>query len=212
MRLSKNEIMINIQHIWQKIVNENDRKAFSIFFDHYYPRLFSFCLQFVKLPSGAEEVVSDVIFNLLKEKNRLKNIEKINAYLYKSVKNKSLSWLRDQKKNLKFESIEQAEDYIIDESDSMDMLPVDQDVFKLLDSAVSKLPAQRQMVYRLVREDGLLKEEVADLLALSKRTIEKHLELAIKELCQHLKEHIQDQRQHPKIKKLFPRNFIPFFI
>ena len=204
--------MINIQESWQKIVEENDQKAFSVFFDHYYPRLFSFCLQFVKLPSGAEEVVSDVIFNLLKDKKRLKKIEKINAYLYKSVKNKSLSWLRDQKKNLKFESIEQAEDYIIDESDNIVMLPVDQEVYKLLDSAVSKLPAQRQMVYRLVREDGLLKEEVAELLALSIRTIEKHLELAIKELCQHLREYLQDQRQHPKIRKFFPRSFISIFI
>ena len=204
--------MINIQESWQQIVNENDQKAFCVFFDHYYPRLFSFCLQYVKLPSGAEEVVSDVIFNLLKDRKRLKSIERINAYLYKSVKNKSLSWLRDQKKNLKLESIEQAEDYIIDESDSIVMLPVDQDVYKLLDSAVSKLPAQRQMVYRLIREDGLLKEDVAELLALSKRTIEKHLELAIKELCQHLRAYLQDQRQHPKIRKFFPRSFISIFI
>ncbi|MCK5703105.1 MAG: RNA polymerase sigma-70 factor [Cyclobacteriaceae bacterium] len=204
--------MINIQESWQKIVEENDQKAFSVFFDHYYPRLFSFCLQYVKLPSGAEEVVSDVIFNLLKDEKKLKNIEKINAYLYKSVKNKSLSWLRDQKKNLKIESIEQAEDYIIDESDSTVILSYDQDINELLEGAVSKLPAQRQMVYRLVREDGLLMEEVAELLALSKRTIEKHLELAIKELCQHLKVYLQDQRQHPKIRKFFPRSFISIFI
>ena len=200
--------MSDIQDSWQKIVEKNDQKAFSVFFDYHYPRLFNFCLQYVKLPSGAEEVVSDVIFNLLKDRKRLKHIERINAYLYSSVKNKSLSWLRDQKKNLKFESIEQAEDYIIDESVSNSILPVDTDIVELLEGVVSKLPTQRQMVYRLIREDGLLKEEVAELLALSIRTIEKHLELAIKELCQHLKAYLQDQRQHPKIRKLFPRNFL----
>ena len=204
--------MINIQDSWQKIVNENDQKAFSVFFDHYYPRLFSFCLQYVKLPSGAEEVVSDVIFNLLKDRKRLKNIERINSYLYSSVKNKSLSWLRDQKKNQKLESIEQAEDYIIDEPVSNSILPVDTDILELLEGVVSKLPTQRQMVYRLIREDGLLKEEAAELLALSTRTIEKHLELAIKELCHQLKAYLQDQRQHSKIRKLFPRNLLSFFI
>jgi len=204
--------MINIQDCWQKIVKENDQKAFSVFFDHYYPRLFSFCLQYVKLPSGAEEVVSDVIFNLLKDRKRLKNIERINAYLYSSVKNKSLSWLRDQKKNLKLESIEQAEDYIIDESVSNSILPVDTDILELLEGVVSKLPTQRQMVYRLIREDGLLKEEVAELLALSVRTIEKHLQLDIEELCHQLKAYLQDQRQHSKIRKLFPRYLLSFFI
>jgi len=90
-------------------------------------------------------------------------------------------------------------------------LLVDQNIYKLLKGAIDKLPAQRQLVYRLVREDGLLLEEVAELLSLSVRTIEKHLELAIKELCQHLKVHLQDQRQHPKIRKIFPRNFVSIF-
>ncbi len=203
--------MINIQHTWQKIVEDNDQKAFDAFFNHFYPRLFSFCLQYVKLPSGAEEVISDILFNLLKNKRKLKNIERINAYLYQSVKNKSLSWLRGQKKNLNFESIEQADDYIIDESGGYDMSPIDQDISELFENAVCKLPAQRQLVYRLIREDGLYIDEVAEILNLSTRTIEKHLELAIKELCQSLRKFLQDQRQHPKIRKIFPRSFISTF-
>jgi len=200
--------MINIQGTWQKIVKENDQKAFSIFFDHFYPKLFTYCIQLVKLPSGAEEVVSDVIFNLLKNKSNFQNIKRISPYLYKSVKNKSLTWLRDQKRNLKLEGIEQAEDYIIEEPNDTILFPVDQDVYKLLEISINKLPAQRQLVYRLVREDGLLLDEVSELLSLSVRTIEKHLEMAIKELCLHLKVHLEDQRQNPKIRKIFPRNFL----
>ncbi len=203
--------MTDIQDLWRKIVEENDQKAFSLFFDFYYAKLFRFSLQFVKLPSGAEEVVSDVFYIFLRDKKRLKDIRSINAYLYKSVKNKSWTWLKEQKKNLNIESIEQAEDYIVDESCTTGVFRIDQDTNELLERAVSKLPVQRQLVYRLIREDGLFTEEVAELLALSKRTIEKHLELAIKELCQHLKEYLEDQRQHPKIRKIFPRSFIHIF-
>lgn len=203
--------MTSIQDLWRKIVEENDQKAFSQFFDHFYAKLFRFSLQFVKLPSGAEEVISDVFYNLLKDKNRFKDIRRINAYLYKSVKNKSLSWLKEQKRNLNFESIEQAEDYIVDESCTNGFLPINQDIDEILERAICKLPVQRQMVYRLIREDGLFIEEVAELLNLSKRTIEKHLELAVKELCQHLKVYLEDQRQHPKIRKIFPRSFIQLF-
>ncbi|MDN5213635.1 sigma-70 family RNA polymerase sigma factor [Fulvivirgaceae bacterium BMA12] len=203
--------MINIQDTWHKIVADNDQRAFELFFDYFYPKLFNFSLQYVKSPSGAEEVVSDVIYNLLKDKDRLGSIERISAYLFQSVKNKSLSWLRDQKKNLKFERIEQAEDYVLEVSNDPEMLPMDRNIYQLLEGAVEKLPDQRKMVYKLIREEGLLLDEVAELLSISARTVEKHLELAVKELCQHLRGYLQDQRQHPKIRKFFPRNFIFIF-
>ncbi|MEQ6118788.1 sigma-70 family RNA polymerase sigma factor [Reichenbachiella sp. MALMAid0571] len=204
--------MIDVDCIWKKICEENDPQAFSDFFDHFYPKLFGFSLQYVKIPSGAEEVVSDVIYNLLKDKNRKKHIDRVNAYLFQSVKNKSLNWLRDRKKNENFDSIEQVEDYIIEESEILDIEPGDLEVFQLLEDCISQLPTQRQMVYRLLREDGLFLDEVAELLNLSKRTVEKHLELAVKELCQQLKSYLQDQRHHPKIRKLFPRSFVFFFL
>lgn len=203
--------MIEMDDTWKRLSEENDRQAFSDFFDHFYPKLFNFSLQYVKIPSGAEEVVSDVIFNLLKEKNRKKNIKRISSYLYQSVKNKSLNWLRDQKKNENYDSIEQIEDYIIEEVGYLDIEPKDREIFQLLEESISQLSTQRQMVYRLLREERLLLDEVAELLNLSKRTIEKHLELAVKELCQRLKPYLEDQRQHPKIRKMFPRSFVFFF-
>lgn len=204
--------MTDIDCIWKKICEENDQQAFSDFFDHFYPRLFSFSLQYVKIPSGAEEVVSDVIYNLLKDKNRKKDIGRVNAYLFQSVKNKSLNWLRDRKKNEHFDNIEQVEDYIIEESHNPNIESHNLKAFQLLDDCISQLPAQRQMVYRLLREDGLFPDEVAEILNLSKRTVEKHLELAVKELCLQLQAYLKDQRHHPKIRKLFPRSFIFSFL
>jgi len=199
--------MIDVDHIWKKICEKNDQQAFGDFFDHFYPKLFGFSLQYVKIPSGAEEVVSDVIYNLLKDKNRKIRIDRISSYLYQSVKNKSLNWLRDHKKNENFDNIEQVEDYIIEESGNLDIQLKEREIFQLLEDCISQLPTQRQMVYRLLREDGLFLDEVAELLNLSKRTVEKHLELAIKELCQQLKSCLQNQRHHPKVRKMFPRSF-----
>ena len=204
--------MIDVDYVWTKICEENDQQSFSDFFDHFYPKLFGFSLQYVKIPSGAEEVVSDVIYKLLKDKNRKKHIDRVNAYLFQSVKNKSLNWLRDRKKKKNFESIEQIEDYVIEASGTLDIEPKDLEVFHLLEDCISQLPNQRQMVYRLLREDGLYLDEVAALLNLSKRTVEKHLELAVKDLCQQLKPYLKDQRHHPKVRKMFPRRFIFFFL
>ncbi|MCG8307745.1 MAG: sigma-70 family RNA polymerase sigma factor [Cytophagales bacterium] len=204
--------MTNIREVWEKVVRDNDKKAFGILFDFYYPKLFSFSVRYTKLPSGAEEVVSDVFYNILKDRYKLKNIRRIGPYLYRAVKNKSLSWLRDQEKNQTLDSIEQLEDYLIDETEEPETFAEDFETMILLDNAVGQLPAQRQTVYRLIREDGLYIEEVAELLSLSHRTVEKHLELAIKELCLTLKAYLKDQRQHPRIRKIFPRSFLFFFL
>jgi len=55
--------IIDVDYVWFKIYEENNKKSFSDFFDHFYPKLFGFSFQYVKILSGAEEVVSDVIFN-----------------------------------------------------------------------------------------------------------------------------------------------------
>ena len=53
--------MINIRNTFSKIIQDNDQKASDAFFDYFYLQLFDFSLQYVKLPSIAQEVVSDVI-------------------------------------------------------------------------------------------------------------------------------------------------------
>lgn len=197
--------MIDIGLTWKKTLFANDEQAFGAFFDYFYPKLFNLSLRYVKEPSAAEEVVSDVFYKLLKDKDKQKNIQKMSSYLFQSVKNKSLNWLRDQKKNVKTDNIEKLKDYAIGESEELNVFPGDEEIFQILEDKIQQLPTQRQMVYRLLREEGLLIGEVAELLSLSGRTVEKHLELATKGLCEELKEYLQNQRQHPRIRKMFPR-------
>lgn len=202
--------MIDLESIWEKIIAENDQEAYSSFFDYFYPRLYRVCLEYVKIPSAAEDVVSDVIYNLLKNRKELKTINRIGPYLYTAVKNKSLSWIRDEKKMLTHDKIEEVEDYIIFEENEDINLPIDLDLKHIFDNTVKNLPKQRQLVFRLIREEGLLPEEVAELLNISVRTIEKHMQLTIRALCLLLKDHIKDQRHHTKVRKFFPRSFSLF--
>jgi len=195
----------NPKHLLSKIIDLNDHNSYSEFFDYYYPRLFRFSLNYVKLPTAAEEVVSDVLYNLLKSRKKYENL---NAYLYHAVKNRSLSWLRDQKKMQRHQGIEESEDFLLYEVDDNLIFTDGSDLKIQFENALKQLPKQRQLVFRLIREDGLSPFEVADLLDISVRTIEKHMQLSIKDLCIMLKEYIKDQRHHSKVRKIFPRNFI----
>lgn len=49
-------------------------------------------------------------------------------------------------------------------------------------AAVARLPARRQEVFRLVREEGLSYQEVADIMVLSPQTVANHMSLAMADL------------------------------
>ncbi len=201
---------MDLDKVWHSIIHNNDRESFEAFFDYYYPRLYQFSLKFVKHPVYAEEVVSEVIFLLLKKSKRQSEIQNVNAYLYKSVRNRCLNLIKSQKKFLVIADEFQIEDYIIEREVSHHQMHEDTVEMKVLDEAVRQLPSQRQMVYKMIREEGLTVNEVSEILDLSVRTVEKHLELAIADLCKALKSFIENKRHHPKVRRMFPRNFIFF--
>ena len=54
----------------------------------------------------------------------------------------------------------------------------------LIEMVVSEMPAQRQRIYRMSREQGVSNEEIASKLGISKRSVENQISLALKEIRQ----------------------------
>ena len=54
----------------------------------------------------------------------------------------------------------------------------------LIEMVVSEMPKQRQLIYRMSREEGLSNNEIANMLGISKRSVENQLSLALKEIKQ----------------------------
>lgn len=50
------------------------------------------------------------------------------------------------------------------------------------DSVLTALPKKRRMVFEMSRHEGLSRSEIATKLGISKRTVDKHLELAVRQL------------------------------
>ena len=53
---------------------------------------------------------------------------------------------------------------------------------KLLMQGISKMPPRRQLIFRMSRYEHLSNREIAERLGLSVRTVDKHIELALKDL------------------------------
>lgn len=59
---------------------------------------------------------------------------------------------------------------------------VAKDTQLLIDMIVENMPPQRQTIYRMSREQHLKNEVIAQQLGLQKKTVENHLNLALKEI------------------------------
>src|SRR5690554_6697974 len=83
-------------------IAEGNKTAFDAFFEHYYPKLIRFACIYVSSRAQAEDVVSDVLTNLLIHRKRVFTLEHFEAYLYSSVKNKALSFIKREERIASF--------------------------------------------------------------------------------------------------------------
>jgi RNA polymerase sigma-70 factor (ECF subfamily) len=65
---------------------------------------------------------------------------------------------------------------------------IEVDLIKRIEKSIDSLPAKRQEIFRLSREQGLKYKEIADELNISIKTVEAQMGLALKHLRDDLKE------------------------
>ena len=64
------------------------------------------------------------------------------------------------------------------------------------------MPPKRQMVFKLIKDEGMSQKEVAELMDISARTVEVHLKLAVKDVRKIIKDHFtESHKEKPLISK-----------
>ena len=78
-------------------MRKNDRKAYSILFDKYFERLFTFAVRVVFREDVANDIVQEIFISLY-EKSEILNYDlSLKSYLFNSVRNRCFNYLRDRK-------------------------------------------------------------------------------------------------------------------
>jgi len=173
-----------VKDLLKEIAFNSSRSAFKRLYLLYYNKLFSLAKSLVKLDEAAEEITDDVFLNFWMQRMRLTEINNFTYYSYTAIKNKSLTYL--SKAQVKKIDIDEIKLEIIDSSVTGEDKLICEDMAKIINSSLSKLPEQCKLVFKLIREDGLKYREVAELLDVSVKTVEYHMGNALKRLTQDL--------------------------
>jgi len=163
----------------------NEQTAYKELFELFYNKLFRLAFIITKSRELSEEIVSDVFIGIWRRREHVLEINNLRLYLYISVKNTSLNYLAQLTKKgvvcleeLDFEPLQPF-------SNPEDIL-VTKEMNQRLYDAIQNLPPRCRIIFKLVKEDGLSYNEAAELLNLSRSTIDNQLVLAMKKLTKSL--------------------------
>lgn len=161
-------------------VSEGNQLAFQSLFLHYFPRVKGFICGILQDEKEAEDISQDIFVSIWQNRERLKNIENLNAYLFRIVKN---TVFRHIERSLLFKEYQsELLQYTTTDNDTLEEELYAKELEFLISVAVEKMPPQRKAIYKMSRIDGLNNAEIAEQLSISKRTVENHLTLALADI------------------------------
>jgi RNA polymerase sigma-70 factor (family 1) len=175
-----------IRDLQMRIALSEDMKAYKELYLLMFEGLFQFSYSFVKSRQVAQELVSDVFIKLWQIRSQLNAIENLKAYLFGITKNLSLSYLARASKNLSI----QLDEIDLDEIDiealiefkNPEDLCISKETIKNVIQAIQNLPPQCQLIFSLVKVEGLKYKEVAKLLNISVFTVRNQVAIATKKI------------------------------
>lgn len=169
-----------------KILENN--KAFEEIYIAYYSKMKRFAKEYVFSEEDAENIVHDIFADVWQRWNILSSHKNLFAFLFLSVKNRSIDFLRHQI------AIKQAEDNIIEEYklnycalDDFDHDFISEnDLAIIINKALDSLPEKCKTIFIKSKIEGKKQKEIALELNISIKTVESQISIAYKKLKKEL--------------------------
>ena len=162
------------------LMGVDDVKAFRQFFDLLYPRFYRLAFYYLRSDALSEEVVSDVFMKIWNNRKKVSQVEHLGFYFFKAIKNQSLTYLKRETRQ-QFDEGESLNSFRLDHAEPENLL-IAKELARAVEQGIAKLPPKCQMIFRLVREDGMSYKDVADLMDISAKTVENQMTIALKRL------------------------------
>ena len=166
-----------------------DKSAFETLFRSFFPGLVLFAQKYVPDQDTATEIVHNVFLNLWEKREKVDTSTSLKSYLFRSVHNRCLNFIRDQKKFNRDETLFDRldGDRYTDASDHLEEQELEQRIFDSLQA----LPEKCREVFMMNRFEGLKYAEIAEKLNISVKTVEAQMSKALKILRENLIEYLK---------------------
>lgn len=164
-------------------------RAYKELFYSQYSDLCNYAYSYLKDDAAAEDVVQETFIKLWEKHPEMIDMPNIKAYLYRAVRNNSISVLRKQTTedngNKGFEWVQD----ISEDPEAKEIAEAKPHYDKLIYEAIAQLPPQCREVFTCCRVQGMTHQQAATKLGLSPKTVENYMGRALKLLRKYLQQY-----------------------
>lgn len=166
------------QELVRHITNGDDR-AFRLLVEKYQNLVLHTCLGFIRERNDAEDLAQEIFVELFHSLNKFRGESKLSTWIYRIAVNRSLNFIRDNKRRRFFQSIgvNISGEMKVDVTDESWNSRPDQEVENEqrrtnLYKAINSLPERQRVAFTLSKIDDLSYQDVADVMGLSLSSVE----------------------------------------
>lgn len=156
-------------------------REFEIVFNKLYVPLGMYVLRIVDDIDDAEDIVQDVFVEIWERIRLGAEIDNMKSYLYMSVRNKALCFVKSKHTAMSFEDLDSSEEVSDEDIDTSER---DARIW----TAIDRLPDRCREIFLMSKRDGLSNEEIAEDLNLSIQTVKNQITKAFRSLREALGE------------------------
>lgn len=179
--------MVLKEQVQLRKIRKGDIGSFEKLFHRFYNGLCGYAETIVHKEEVAEEVVQDVFYNIWKNREVMQINRSWQSYLYRSVHNNAVMYLRKQKREQLFGD-EALTDPGSDNADP-ELLMQRDELSDLISRTLEGLPERAREIFLMNREEGLKYREIAEALSISVKTVESNMGKALKALRKNLEKY-----------------------
>jgi RNA polymerase sigma-70 factor, ECF subfamily len=182
-------------HIKTSIKN-GDKDAFRLLYEKFYSGLCVLAQRYTGSPDVAEEIVQDAFMRIWESRDERIIRGSLHSYLYASVRNGSLNYLKHRLIERKYSDerqkhLERTINLLLISQENGSSILIAEEMDKTLHAALESLPPKCREIFLLHREKGFSYAEVAGVLGLSKNTVQRQVSIALEKLREKLLPHIR---------------------
>ncbi len=177
MQLLFQHLMLDRQDQILNYLKQNNQKGIEYLFNDYFEMLCLRSIRVVKKREVAEDLVQDLFLEIWNKRETLNITSSIKSYLFRSIVNRSLNWLRANK-----QIFDEVDEGVTNRGDEYNVTHTMQknELEDYITICIDELPEKCRLVFILSRFEELSYKEIANKLEISVKTVENQISKALK--------------------------------
>jgi len=153
------------------LISMGDRGAFSTLYSKYLNNIYRYIFSISYNKEVSEEIVQDLFLKVWENREKIKDIDAIKPYLYRSAKNLLLNHIK--KSQAEVRKIDHYKIITPGSRETTDDEVRYNEYARIAQHAVELLPEKRKQIFKLHSNDDLSIDEIATKLSISKSVVKK---------------------------------------